>query len=106
MRKCCGDEVPALVVSLDEQCAEWVQFNWPEFLCEEFSNNCKEAQEQGKPFHYAWFLLSIPLVVGEMPEENQFPRIAQDLPEAAKYALLWATKDATKISEVLMEVSV
>jgi len=45
MRKCCRDEVPALVVALAEQCAEGVQFNWSEFLCKEFLENCREAQE-------------------------------------------------------------
>lgn len=45
MRKCCGDEVQALVVALDEKCAKWIQFSWVEFLCEEFSTNFKEAQE-------------------------------------------------------------
>lgn len=48
-------------------------------------------------FHYAWILLSIVLVVGELPEDNQFPTIVRDLPEAMKYASLWATKDANQI---------
>ena len=59
MRKCHGDEVPALVVVLAEKCAEGVQFNCAEFLCEELLIKNKEAQEQGKTFHYAWLLLSI-----------------------------------------------
>lgn len=37
--------------------------------------NCKEVQEQGKTFHYAWFLLSILLVTCELPEDSQFPPI-------------------------------
>ena len=45
-------------------------------------------------FHYAWFLLSIVLVVWELPEDSEFPSVAPDLPEVAKYASLWATKDA------------
>ena len=70
MRKCCVDEVLALVVTLSKQCTEEVQFNWSEFLCEEFLTNCHEAQKQGKTFHYTWLLLSIMLVVGELPEDS------------------------------------
>ena len=43
MRKCRADEVPAPVVALAEQFAEGVQFNWAQFLCEEFLMNCREA---------------------------------------------------------------
>lgn len=62
-----------MVIALAEQFAEGVQFNWVKFLCEEFLTNCEEAQEQGKTFHYVWFLLSILLVAGELPKDSQFP---------------------------------
>lgn len=55
--------------------------------------NCHEAQEQGKTFHYAWLLFSIVLVAWKLPKDNQFPSVTTDLPEAEKYASLWATKD-------------
>jgi len=45
MRKCRGDEVLALVIALEKQCAKGVPFNWAEFLCKEFLTNCKEVQE-------------------------------------------------------------
>lgn len=61
--------------------------------------NCKEAREQSKIFHYAWFLLSIILVVGELLEDSQFPSIECDLPEPTKYTSLWATKDAKCIHD-------
>ena len=93
MRKCCTDEVPTPVVALAEQCTKGVQFNWSKFLCTKFLENCCEAQEQGKTFHYAWLLLSIVLVVGELPKDSQFPIIDRDLLEVGKYALLWATED-------------
>lgn len=44
-------------------------------------------------FHYTWLLLSVVLVAWELPEDSQFPSVARDLPEAVKYASLWATKD-------------
>jgi len=78
MRKCRGNEVPATVITLAKQCAEGVRFNWAQFLCDGFLTNCREAQEQGKTFHYAWLLLSILLVVGELPEGSQFPPLDQD----------------------------
>ena len=50
------------------------------------------------------------LVVWELPVESQFPSITPDLPEAAKYASLWAMKDANwihdnKIFWVFMEMN-
>lgn len=99
MRKCCADEVPTSIVALAEQCAEGAQFNWSEYLCKEFLENCRKAEEQGKAFHYAWLLLPIALVMGEFPEDSQFPIIVRDLPEAAKYTSPWATKDAHKIRD-------
>lgn len=80
-------------------------------MCKEFLENCREAQEQGKNFHYAWIPLSIVLVAWELPEDNQFSTIAQDLPKAAKYISLWATKDAQRIRDskifwVFMEMNI
>jgi len=69
MWKCDTDEVLAPMVLLAEQCVEGVQFNWVKFLCEEFLTNCKEAQQYVNTFHYAWFLLSILLIAGELPED-------------------------------------
>lgn len=111
MRKCRRDEVPALVVAMAQQCVEGVQFNWVEFLCEEFLTKYKEAQEYDKNFHYAWLLLSILLVTGKLLEDSQFPHIELDLPEGTKYVSLWATKDGmqiheTKIFWVLIEASI
>lgn len=73
--------------------------------------NCHDVQEQGKNFHYAWFLLSVMLVARELPQDNQFPNNDRGLPEAMKYASLWDMKDEkwihdTKFFWVLMEVSI
>ena len=51
------------------------------------------------------------LVAGELLEGSQFPSIDRELPEAMKYASLWATKDATRIRDtkifwVLMEMTI
>lgn len=70
MRKCHVDKMPAFVIALAEQCAEGVQFNWVQFLCDEFLTNCREAQEQGKTSHYTWLLLSILLVIGDLLEDS------------------------------------
>jgi len=50
--------------------------------------NCREAQDQGKTFHYAWVLLSILLIVREITADNQFPTVEQNIPEAMRYTLL------------------
>ena len=42
MHKCRADKVPALVVTLVEQCTKGVQCNWFEFLCKEFLENYPE----------------------------------------------------------------
>lgn len=45
MRKFYIDELPVSIIALSEQCTEGVQFNWAQFLCNEFLTNCREAQE-------------------------------------------------------------
>lgn len=50
-------------------------------------------------FHYSWLLLSIVLVAWEMLEDRQFPPITSYLPEEAKFASLWATKDVERVKE-------
>lgn len=70
MRKCHANEVPVPVVALAKQCTEGVQFNWSKFLYMKFLNNCREAQKEGKTFHYGWLLLSIVLVAGELIEDS------------------------------------
>lgn len=39
------------------------------------------------------------LVARELPEDSQSPTINRYLLEAAKYSLLWAMKDATRIHD-------
>lgn len=61
--------------------------------------------------HYAWLFLSIVLVAWELPEDSQFPLVAPNLLEAAKYNLLWATKEAqcikdSKIFWILMDMNI
>lgn len=53
MQKWHMDEVPAPVVAFSTQCIEGVEFNWADYLCKEFLEDCKEAQEQRKTLHYA-----------------------------------------------------
>lgn len=50
MRKCQANEV----ISLAAQCANRVQYNWVNYLCKEFMDDCREVQEKGNTFHYAW----------------------------------------------------
>jgi len=89
---------------------EGVQFNWLDYLHREFLENCREAQEKRKTFHYMWLLLSIMLIAWEVLEEIQLPSVVPDLPEAEKYASLWETKDTecirdNKIFWILMEMN-
>lgn len=100
MRKCHAYGVPASVIAPVEQLAEGVQFNWAYFLCEKFLMNFREAQEKGKTLYYAWLLLTILLVVGELLKGNQFLDIEKNLPEAVQYNSLQAMKEATRIHEI------
>lgn len=43
MRKCQGNQVPAMVITLAKQCIERVLFNWAQFLYNKFLTNCREA---------------------------------------------------------------
>jgi len=93
MRKCRMDVVPAPMVSLAAQCTEGVQFNWSRYLSSDFLANCREAQDESKTFHYAWFLLSIMLVAWDLLEDNWFPPMEAKFLEATQFASLWATKN-------------
>ena len=51
------------------------------------------------------------LVAWELPKDSQFPSVSQDLPDPAKYALLWVTRDVQQIKEskifwILMEMNI
>lgn len=101
MWKCCADKVLALVISLTAQYANdvqynWAQYKWAQYLRREFFANCREAQEEIKPFHDAWLLLLIILVAWQLSEDNQFPPLNETLIEAVKFALLWQTKDVDR----------
>lgn len=93
------DEVTATVVSLAAQCVKGVQYHWTQYLCKKFFWDCREAQDEGKAFHYAWLLLLITLVTWRMLEESQFPQRESNLPEVAKFASLWATKYPVGVME-------
>jgi len=70
-----------------------VQFNWARSLYSEFIMKCQEAEDHSNTFHYAWLMFSIVLVASELPEDREFPPIALELLEVAKFTSLWATKD-------------
>jgi len=60
---------------------------------------------------YVCLLMFIVLVTWELLEDNQFPSVEPDLPEVAKYASLWKTKDVqcikdNKIICILMEMKI
>lgn len=55
--------------------------------------------------------MSIMLVVWELPEDSQFPPVAQDLPKVANFSSLWATKDPQRVKHnkvfwILMEMNI
>lgn len=50
-------------------------------------------------------------VAWELPADNQLPSVVSNLPEAVKYASLWAIKDAKKVRDnkifwILMEMNI
>jgi len=54
MRKSHVEKLLAPIVSLTAQCSKGVQFNWAQYLCEEFLENFCEVQEETKALHYTW----------------------------------------------------
>lgn len=97
MRKYHGTEISIIAMTLVEECAAGVQFNWSQFLCEEFLENFHKVQEESKTFHYAWLLLSIVLVAIELPKESQFLVLDLEWLEAAWYASLWTIRDVRQM---------
>lgn len=93
MRKCRENEVPTTIVSLAAQCSLRVQFNQVAYLCKDFQEEYKEAQEEGKTFHYVWLIIIIMITTWRKWKGSQFPPIEPDVCEAVNYASLWYTKD-------------
>jgi hypothetical protein len=61
------------------------------FLLNQFLIDCKEAQDKGMEFHYAWLLILIALVAWREPEDTQFLGAMKKPCLAARYVNLWHT---------------
>ena len=99
MRKCQATTVPAYVIQLAGYCKKGICFNWSQFLCNEFLENVREAQDHGRAFCYSWLLILIALVTWEAPEGSVLPELESYMCEVARYANLWDSKDAKHIEE-------
>ena len=93
MRKCQVVTVPAYVIQLADHCEKEVFFNWSHFLCSEFLENVREAQDHGKEFYCSWLLLLIALVTWEAPEDLVLPELEPEMCEGERYVNLWDSKD-------------
>lgn len=71
-------------------------------MCHEFLEDCREAQEDGKAFHYAWLLLLIAMVSWRTLEDIKFPTQDPDLCEVEKFTSLWEMKDLDHIIDINM----
>lgn len=99
MRNNCMDEVLVPLISLTKHYVNGVQYKWVHYLFKEFLLNFREAQNDGKAFHYALLLLLISLVAWRLLEDSQLTPKDVDLPEAMMFASLWRTKDLERVME-------
>lgn len=53
IRKCQKDECPVGVVLAAQRCTQVIQMCWAQYLMNEFIQDCIEAQDLGKEFHYS-----------------------------------------------------
>ena len=72
MRKCRPNEVSAPIVSIAANCAKGYSYKWAEYIAKEFLEDIRDAQENGRPFHYSWLIVLIALVGWKEPTEAQF----------------------------------
>jgi len=96
LRKCQHNQVPASVISLASQCAEGVVYNWETFLLNAFVEDCKEAQDQGHPFHYSWLLILIAMEAWREPKGVQFPQLNSAECHAVRYHNLVHNQNADR----------
>ena len=86
-------------ITLAGQCEKGVSYNWSQYLCQEFLDNVREAQEEGKKFNYSWLLLLIALVAWEMLEGAVLPEVESGVCEGARYANLWDSPYPQRVKE-------
>jgi len=69
------------------------------FLVNLFFIDCREAQEKGTKFHYAWLFILISLVAWREPKETEFLEGMQKSYLEARYVSLWHAVHKKKIMD-------
>jgi len=76
LRKGHHNQVATHFIELGSQCAQGTIYNWATYLLNEFVEDCREAQDKGQLFHYAWLLILIEMEAWRAPTGAQFPRVS------------------------------
>lgn len=76
LRKGHHNEVVVHFIELGSHCAQGTIYNWVAFIQNEFVEDCREAQEKGTLFHYAWLLILIALESWRALTGARFPKVA------------------------------
>jgi len=90
MRKVHYNQVAAHFIELGSQCSQGTIYNWEAFLQNEFVEDCREAQEKGTLFHYAWLLILIALEAWRALTSAKFLKVISHECRAVRYInLAW-----------------
>jgi hypothetical protein len=65
-------QVSGFVVDLARKCIERLQMNWTKYLVNQLEMDYREAQDQGREFHFSWLLILIAFIAWELPEDATF----------------------------------
>jgi hypothetical protein len=72
LRKCRKEEVSTRVVASAAQCVEGTTLSWAPYLLNLFLDDCKDAHDLRKKFHYSWLLILIVLIGWKEPKYSFF----------------------------------
>ena len=95
LRKCRPNQVPRPAIELADATRDGVQYNWSLYLLNQYNKDCRVAQDQNQPFHYAWLLILIGFIGWKEPKQGLFLSTILNF-KGDHFANLWATSHAEK----------
>ena len=95
LQKCRPNQVLGPKIELVNTARDGVQYNWSFYLLNQFNEDCRVAQDQNQPFHYARLLILIGFVGWKEPKQGLFLNTYLNF-RGAHFANLWVTLDAEK----------
>jgi hypothetical protein len=87
-------EVPAGAVLLGAAVAKGTEFNWCQYLLNEFLDELNDTQENVGQFHFTWLIIVITFVGWKEPKDYVGVIADTNDPKGVRYANLWENLNA------------